>query len=167
MDWILSLHTPLVWTELVVIGCCSSKNEYSQLSELKHQRNLKWWGFGSILTSFSYLSYQQKTIWKDRAACAGHEAICITKELIVFKDLPEQRKLKEPKNQLTESCKFVKILNACKKSRQRCEVNPRMRREDLLWIVWHVWQNLMNRWIFQTQFYSRGLGRPWMFQSPL
>ena len=163
MDRVLSLHSPLVSTKLVVIGCCSSKNNYSDISELK---DLDLGQF-LFLTSFSDLSKPAKTIWKERAACAGHEAICITKELIVFKDLPEQRKLKEPKNQLTESCKFVKILNACKKLRQRCEVNPRMRREDLLWIVWHVWQNLMNRWIFQTQFYSRGLGRPWMFQSPL
>ena len=52
---------------------------------------------------------QKKTIKKELAAGAGHEAICITKELIVFKDLPEQRKLKEPKNQLTESCKFVNL----------------------------------------------------------
>ena len=42
------------------------------------------------------------------ASGAGHEAICMTMGLIVFKNPPQQRKLKKPKNQLTESCKFVK-----------------------------------------------------------
>ena len=83
---------------------------------------------GQFLHLFPILVLPAKTIWKERAACAGHEAICITKELIVFKDLPEQRKLKEPKNQLTESCKFVKILMLVK-SQSSVEVNPRMRRK--------------------------------------
>ena len=42
------------------------------------------------------------------ASGAGHEAICMTMGLIVFKNPPQQRKLKKPKNQLTESCKFLK-----------------------------------------------------------
>ena len=107
MDRVLSLHSPLVSTKLVVIGCCSSKNKYLDISELNIKIDLGQFFLTSI-TSFSDLSKPAKTIWKERAACAGHEAICITKELIVFKDLPEQRKLKEPKKQLTESCKFVK-----------------------------------------------------------
>ena len=116
MDRVLSLHSPLVSTKLVVIGCCSSKNKYSDvLSELKDLDLGQFLFLTSFTSFFRSFSKPAKTIWKERAACAGHEAICITKELIVFKDLPEQRKLKEPKNQLTESCKFVKKTNACKK----------------------------------------------------
>ena len=137
MDRVLSLHTPLVWTKLIVIGCCSSKNKLNTITGTYHSRiSLIFAMYWTVQCEFCKLDKAvklsrnlrvlktrvgqswhrcseffaaKKTIKKELAAGAGHEAICITKELIVFKDLPEQRKLKEPKNQLTESCKFVNL----------------------------------------------------------
>ena len=100
----LPLHTSLVITRTWVSCFLEYWQIISSLVKINEINITTMYFLGHFLHLCSIFYRQNNYV----ASGAGHEAICMTMGLIVFKNPPQQRKLKKPKNQLTESCKFVK-----------------------------------------------------------